>query len=70
MHECAVRLKDWMLGCSERESDCLNLVGGCERAARGCGDEEESPRKVKTCVTGITLQPAALTRVPVTFTAT
>lgn len=63
MHECAVRLKDWMLGCSERESDCLNLVGGC-------GAEEESPRKVKTCVTGITLQPAALTRVPVTFTAT
>lgn len=63
MHECAVRVKDWMLGCSEGESDCLNLVGGC-------GTEEESPRKVKTYVTRIPLPPAALTRIPVTFTAT
>lgn len=70
MCECAVRVKDGMPGCSESERDCLNLVGGCERAARGHGVKEESPRKVKTCVTGITLPPTALTRVPVTFTAT
>lgn len=70
MHECTVRVKDGMVGCSERMRDCLNLVGGCERAARGRGAEEESPRKVKTCVTGITLPPADLTRVPATFTAT
>jgi len=68
VHECAVRVKDGMFGCSERNIGTVWTWWGAVSEQHGAG--EESPRKVKTCVTGITLPPAALTCVTVTFTAT